>query len=96
MALRDQSVLGDIAQDKIQTPSPQKHSGDRIIYISRKDFGLDANNIGRPVITDFGLSVDGSKSPYKHTIQPNGFGAPEVISEQAGIIVLIYGIYGHW
>lgn len=79
MALRDQSVLDDIAQDEIQTPLPQKHSGDRTIYISRNDCGLDANNIGRPVTTDFGLSVDGSKSPYKHTIEPNGFRAPEVI-----------------
>ncbi|KAJ5465075.1 uncharacterized protein N7458_000761 [Penicillium daleae] len=86
MALRDQSVLGDIAQDEIQTPSPQKHSGNRTIYISRNDCGLDANNIGRLVITDFGLSVDGSKSPYKHTIQPNGFRAPRLFSEQAGII----------
>lgn len=79
MALRNQSVLSDIAQDEIENPLPQKHSGDRTIYLSRNDFGLDADNLGRPVITDFGLSVDGSKSPYKHTIQPNGFRAPEVI-----------------
>ncbi|KAJ5362386.1 hypothetical protein N7541_003230 [Penicillium brevicompactum] len=41
---------------------------------------LDAvSSLGRPVITDFGLSVFGDKAPHNYPIQPNGFRAPEVI-----------------
>ncbi|KAJ5584222.1 uncharacterized protein N7459_004022 [Penicillium hispanicum] len=36
-------------------------------------------NLGRPVITDFGLSVFGDGGPHNHPIQPNSFRAPEVV-----------------
>lgn len=79
MALRDESVLDAVAEDERNSPLPQKITKDRTIYLSRNDFGFQAKNVGRPVITDFGLSVCGDKSPHNHTIQPNSFRAPEVI-----------------
>lgn len=78
MALRDQSVLDTVARDELEDPLPQKKCEDRTIYLSRNDFGFQADNIGRPVIMDFGLSVCG-KALHNHTIQPQGFRAPEVI-----------------
>lgn len=79
MALRDQRVLDAVVQDEIEDPLPQKNLKDQTIYLSRNNFGLQVDNIGRPVITDFGLSVCGDKGPHNHPIQPNGFRAPEVI-----------------
>ncbi|CAG8051857.1 unnamed protein product [Penicillium salamii] len=79
MAFRDHSVLDGVVRDEIEDPLPQKISDDRTIYLSRNDFGFQASNLGRPVITDFGLSVCGDKAPHNHPIQPNGFRAPEVI-----------------
>lgn len=79
MALRDHSVLDAVARDERQDPLPQKTFQDRTIYLSRNDFGFQVHNLGRPVITDFGLSVHGNKPRHNHTIQPNGFRAPEVI-----------------
>lgn len=78
MALRDQSTLDTVAREEREDPLPQKKYTDRTIYLSRNDFGFQVNNLGRPVITDFGLSVHGD-SPHNHTIQPSGFRAPEVI-----------------
>lgn len=79
MALRDQSVLDTVAREEREDPLPQKKYKDRTIYLSRNDLGFQVNNLGRPVITDFGLSVYGDNAPYTHTIQPSGFRAPEVI-----------------
>lgn len=78
MALGDQSLLPLIAQDERDDPLPQKRLEDRTIYLSRNDFGPDLDNIGRPVITDFGLAVTGDV-PHDHSIQPDGYRAPEAI-----------------
>lgn len=78
MSLRDQSVLDTVAQDEIVEPLPQKQLEDRTIYLSRNQFGLEAGGLGRPVITDFGLAVDGSHL-HNHPIQPDDYRAPEVI-----------------
>ncbi|CAG7966394.1 unnamed protein product [Penicillium olsonii] len=40
---------------------------------------IHTDNVGVPVITDFGLSICGDKGPHKHSIRPNGSEAPEVI-----------------
>jgi len=79
MALREHSILDAVVRDEIEDPLPQKISEDRTIYLSRNNFGFQVNSLGRPVITDFGLSVCGDKAPHNHPIQPNGFRAPEVI-----------------
>lgn len=78
MSLRDPSVLDTVVQDEINEPLPQKHLEDRTIYLSRNQFGLDARGLGRPVITDFGLAVDGSEI-HNHPVQPDEYRAPEVI-----------------
>ncbi|OJJ45147.1 hypothetical protein ASPZODRAFT_2111073 [Penicilliopsis zonata CBS 506.65] len=80
MALREHSRLHLVAQDEIQEPLPQKGLQDRTIYLSRNYFGLQGQEIGRPVITDFGLAVRGDqRSFYHHSIQPDEYRAPEVI-----------------
>ncbi|RAH57952.1 kinase-like protein [Aspergillus piperis CBS 112811] len=66
MALRGHSILD------------RKQLEDRTIYLSRNHFGVEANSLGRPVITDFGLAVEGSQTHY-HLILPDSFRAPEVI-----------------
>ncbi|KAK2765961.1 hypothetical protein FQN54_007476 [Arachnomyces sp. PD_36] len=78
MSLRDPSILDKVAQDEMDEPLPQKHLEDRTIYLSRNQFGLDVGELGRPVITDFGLAVDGSRT-HNHLIQPDDYRAPEVI-----------------
>ena len=80
MALRDQSVLDTVVQDEMSSPLPQKKLEDQTIYLSRNDFGLQAKDLGRPVITDFGLAVRGDEPcTYNHPIQPDGYQAPEVV-----------------
>ncbi|GCB23474.1 serine/threonine-protein kinase SRPK [Aspergillus awamori] len=77
-ALRDHSILDIVSQDEIKEPLPQKQLEYRTIYLSRNHFGVEASGLGRPVITDFGLAVDGSRAHY-HPIQPDSSRAPEVI-----------------
>ncbi|KAJ5591710.1 kinase domain protein [Penicillium hispanicum] len=79
MALGDQSILQRVVKDEADHPLPQKNTEDRTIYLSRNNFGFDVDQLGRPVITDFGLSVYRDKAPHTHTIQPNSFRAPEVV-----------------
>lgn len=62
MFLRNQSVLDTVTQDEINKSLPQKYFEDRTIYLSRIHFGVEARGLGRPVITGFGLAVDGSRS----------------------------------
>ncbi|PYI02908.1 kinase domain protein [Aspergillus sclerotiicarbonarius CBS 121057] len=78
MSLRDPSVLDKVAEDEMNEPLPQKHLEDRTIYLSRNQFGLEVGELGRPVITDFGLAVTGSQI-HHHLIQPDDYRAPEVI-----------------
>lgn len=103
MALRDHSVLDAVVRDEIEGPLPQKISDDRTIYLSHNNFGFQANSLGRPVITDFGLSVCGDKASHNHSIQPNGFRAPEVLIGASwdysvdiwnlGALVRLFGIH---
>jgi serine/threonine-protein kinase SRPK3 len=79
MALQDQSLLDVVVQEKLDAPLPRKILEDRTIYLSRNDFGFRVDQLGRPVITDLGLSVYGDRGPHTHPIQPDGFRAPEVI-----------------
>lgn len=60
-------------------PSPRKRLNDREIYLSRNYWGLTPDDLGRSVITDFGLAVLGDGDvPNCHAIQPDGYRAPEV------------------
>lgn len=78
MSLRDQSVLGTVAQDEMNEPLPQRHIEDRTIYLSRNQFRSEAGKLGKPVITDFELAVDRSRI-HNHPIQPGDYRSPEVI-----------------
>ncbi|OOG00373.1 hypothetical protein ASPCADRAFT_158345 [Aspergillus carbonarius ITEM 5010] len=78
LSLRNPSVLDRVARDEMIEPLPQKHLPDRTIYLSRNQFGLEVGEFGRPIITDFGLAVKGSRM-HNHLIQPDEYRAPEVI-----------------
>ncbi|KAL4804385.1 kinase-like domain-containing protein [Aspergillus unguis] len=78
LALRNPSVLDSVAQDEMNDPSPRKQLDDREIYLSRNYWGLSPSELGRSVITDFGLAVRGDGPPNNHPIQPEGYRAPEV------------------
>ncbi|RDW83586.1 putative protein kinase [Aspergillus mulundensis] len=78
LALSNPSILHSVAQDEMNNPSPRKQLDDREIYLSRNYWGLSSNDLGRSVITDFGLAVRGDGPPNSHLIQPDGYRAPEV------------------
>ncbi|KAJ5232547.1 protein kinase [Penicillium chermesinum] len=78
LALRNPSILDSVAQDEMNNPSPRKQLDGRDIYLSRNYWGLSPNELGRSVITDFGLAVRGDGPPNSHPIQPEGYRAPEV------------------
>jgi len=78
MSLRSQSILETVAREEREAPLPQKIFGDRTTFLSRNNFGFQPDNLGRPVITDFGLSVHGD-TLHDHGIQPSSYRAPEVL-----------------
>ncbi|KAL5339543.1 kinase-like domain-containing protein [Aspergillus crustosus] len=78
LALRNPSILESVAQDEMNNPSPRKQLDGRDIYLSQNYWGLLPNELGRSVITDFGLAVRGDGPPNSHYIQPEGYRAPEV------------------
>lgn len=78
LALRNRSILDAVAQDEMNSPCPRKHLDDRDIYLSRNYWSLSPDDLGRSVITDFGLAVRGDGPANCHPIQPEGYRAPEV------------------
>ncbi|KAJ5611747.1 hypothetical protein N7528_008852, partial [Penicillium herquei] len=78
LSLRKPSILDSVAQDEMDNPSPRKHLDDRDIYLSRNHWALSPNELGRSVITDFGLAVRGDGPLNSQPIQPDGYRAPEV------------------
>ncbi|KOC12416.1 Protein kinase domain containing protein [Aspergillus flavus AF70] len=91
LALRNPSILDSVAQDEMNSPSPRKQLDDRDIYLSRNFWGLSPNELGRSVITDFGLAVRGDGPPNNHPIQPEGYRAPEVCLGIYQLWDLFYG-----
>ncbi|MCJ1411024.1 hypothetical protein MMC19_005112 [Ptychographa xylographoides] len=73
------SIVYDYVKGETEDPCPRKLSDDRIIYLSRNDFGPFRGNPGTPTISDFGLAVWGDKGVLNHPIQPDCFRAPEVM-----------------
>ncbi|KAJ8183888.1 hypothetical protein LV157_005836 [Aspergillus fumigatus] len=78
LALRNPSILDSVAQDEMNNLSPRKQLDDRDIYLSRNYWGLSPAELGRSVITDFGLAVRGDGPPNSHPIQPEEYRAPEI------------------
>ncbi|PIG81996.1 protein kinase domain protein [Aspergillus arachidicola] len=104
LALRNPSVLDSVAQDEMNNPSPRKQLDDRDIYLSRNYWKLSPDELGRSIITDFGLAVRGDGPPNSHPIQPEGYRAPEVcLGDDWGYSVDIWNLgvmlwdlfYGH-
>ncbi|KAK9860788.1 hypothetical protein MYU51_006055 [Penicillium brevicompactum] len=58
--LEDLELLSQDARDEFENPLPQKHCNDeRIIYLSRKGYGLLKDIIGLIEVVDFDLAVQG-------------------------------------
>jgi serine/threonine-protein kinase SRPK3 len=77
--IEDLSILDRDARDEFENPLPQKHcEDDRIIYLSRNDYGQPRTTTGIVRITDFDLAVRGD-IPRKGCIQAEVYRAPEVI-----------------
>ncbi|KKZ68099.1 hypothetical protein EMCG_06209 [[Emmonsia] crescens] len=76
LAIEDETILYIFEENELESPSPRKIDGERIIYQSRK---LPVPKIhGRPVLCDFGEARTGSKT-YHEDIQPYLYRAPEVL-----------------
>lgn len=78
MKIEDPVILKSVAHDEYASPSPQKVTADRTIYLSRNDFGHLLKPTGVVQISDFGLSVSG-KTQQTGCIQAEPYRAPEVI-----------------
>ncbi len=76
--LEDKSILERDALDEYSDPLPQKRCDDRIIYLSRNNYGPPAKFTGMISIVDFGYSVTGP-GPHYGCIQAELYRAPEVI-----------------
>jgi len=76
LRIEEDSILKEFEVAELNTPSPRKIDGDRVIYESR---GLQRpKKSGRPVLCDFGEARFG-KMTYTDDIQPYVYRAPEII-----------------
>ena len=80
MMLESKDILAQSATYEFQNPLPQKVLADRVIYLSRNNFGEPSAKgfSGIVQIIDFGYSVLGGDLHYG-PIQVEPFRAPEVI-----------------
>lgn len=76
LSIEDNSILSSFEQDELESPSPRKIDGRRIIYKSREL--RTPKTHGRPVLCDFGEARMGSTA-YHEDIQPYLYRAPEVL-----------------
>ncbi|MCJ1384038.1 hypothetical protein MMC17_007154 [Xylographa soralifera] len=80
LKLESNSVVIEYVKAEIEQPCPRKVDGDRIIYLSRNNFGKWKRTPGPATISDFGVSAWGdSTEPLNYIIQSICFRAPEVI-----------------
>ena len=77
------SLFDEVAKSEAILPSLRKVSGDRIIYVSRNNFGnpfASKHPVNNLKIVDFDNAVRGDvPSPHRKLIQPHPYRAPEVI-----------------
>lgn len=76
--MEDVAILERDARDEYHSPLPQNITDERIIYLSRNDYGQFSKPTGIVQIADFDLSVSG-KTPHWGCIQAEACRAPEVI-----------------
>lgn len=74
-----ESVIDEYVKAEAEDPSPGKLDGDRIIYLSRNNFGHPKSAPPSLKLADFGLAAWGDTVDLlHHPIQPHCFRAPEV------------------
>lgn len=78
VGLEDKSILERDGRDEFHNPLPQKKCPDRMIYLSRNNYGQPTSVTGVISIVDLGLSVEGD-GPHYGCIQVEPYRAPEVI-----------------
>ncbi|KAK2804420.1 hypothetical protein FQN51_002062 [Onygenales sp. PD_10] len=78
--IADDAVFSDFEEDEIKSPCPRKELDGRTIYTSRKLRMPTTNELGAPILCDFGSAVLGDKE-HLEDIQPDIYRAPEVILE---------------
>lgn len=76
--IEDPTILERDVRDEYQHPLPQKLTSERIIYLSRNNYGHFLVPTGIVQIADFGLSVSGTE-PRNGCIQAEIYRAPEVV-----------------
>lgn len=76
--VEDPTILEKDVLDEYCNPIPQKMAENRIIYLSRNNYGPLLRPTGLVQIADFGLSVSG-KMEGTGCIQAEAYRAPEVI-----------------
>ena len=69
--------LEKVERQELESPSPRKIDGDRVIHVSRP-LVPPSYEFGRPVLCDFGQARFGDYDPMAD-IQPYQYRAPEVI-----------------
>ena len=77
----NRAYFDDLLDAEERDPSPQKETGDHIIYSSRYTCMSKRGTFGRLILSDFGSAriLDRDKPVGKGDIQPDGYRAPEVI-----------------
>ncbi|KAJ5718199.1 hypothetical protein N7488_003845 [Penicillium malachiteum] len=85
LSLEDYAMLADFANEEIRQPSPRKKIDDlRTIYQSRQfRRPLKGQSFGLPILCDFGEAKIGTTHESGPFVQPNIYGAPEIIFEMA-------------
>lgn len=73
-----ESILARDARDEYYHPLPQSHRDDRIIYLSRNNYGPSMTPTGIIQITDFSCSKPGN-IPQTEDSQVEVYRAPETI-----------------
>ncbi|CAG9974142.1 unnamed protein product [Clonostachys byssicola] len=80
--IEDPSIFEEHALDEFHHPLPQKHTGDRVIYLSRNNYGPLKRPTGIIQLMDFDLSVSTKPGRLHYgAIQAEIYRAPEVILE---------------
>lgn len=76
LSIVDDSILDEVVQEEVDTPSPRKVDGERTIYSSVE---LDIpDDPGEPIFCDFGDARVG-QGPFEGEVMPDLYRAPEIV-----------------
>lgn len=77
LGLQKRSLIKEYIRDEQICPSPRKNVQGHIIYASRRFDAPSGDNIGLPLLSDFGSAVFGDVE-HDEDVQPDVYRAPEV------------------